>query len=201
MSEEIDNAVPEETLPATAPAPEVPAAEREAAPVADAEERNPAAGREDQAGADSAEAASAPAGQPRWYAKGRAKIPDKLFPARVKSDGVQAWTRSFYAMLVGLVLWMFSLAHGWACGPLAIAGLVGLYYALLAAKRTPDASRKLAISIGMLGLVSLVFVLGGCQLGGIYGQSNWDVVREKQISAEKAVDTFIESLSETSKNQ
>ena len=201
MSEETNNPTPEETLPAAAPAPEAPARGPDAEPTADGEEQNPAAGREDQGDPDSAEATSIPDGQPRWYVKGRKAIPGKLFPARIKSDGVKAWAISFYAVLIGLVIWMFSMAHGWACGPLSIAGIVGLYYALLAAKRTPDASRRIAISIGMLGLVSLVFVLGGCELGGIHRESDWDALREKQFSAEQAVDAFVESLSKPSENQ
>ena len=218
MSEEIDNEAPKETLSAATPAPDVPSAESEAAPPA-ATDAESAAGATPPAGAETVPAPEpdasgakpdatgpeetpvAPDGQPRWYAKGRKAIPGKLFPSRIKSDGVKAWTISFYAVLIGLVLWMFSMAHGWACGPLAIAGLVGLYYALLAAKRTPDASRKIAISIGMLGLVSLVFVLGGCELEGIHRESDWDALREKQFSAEEAVDTFVESLSKTSENQ
>lgn len=188
MSEESANPTPapepERPAPET-PAPDVPAKEPGAPPASEPVAAETASGDDTSASPDD---------QPRWYAKGRAKIPDKLFPSLIKADGVKAWTVSFIAVLVGLFFWLFMSFHGWAGVLTALAGIVGLYYALLAAKRTPGASRNLAVSIGMLALISFVFFIGGCKAHRIHAKADWGRLLEAQRTAEKTVDSMSEIL-------
>ena len=200
MSEEPDNAAPEETIPAATPAPDVPAAEHEAAPPA-------AAGAEQAAEATPVEPPAAKdetPDMPDFFAKLQSKIPDKLVPPTLKMDGLVARKAAFWVTLAGALIsnvamyptegyngvdpGEYSSASGYFG---AVLGLVGLWFSLIAIKKIKRISKQLAVCVTVVAVVACTTAISGCGAASTAGKGAALGKRTQQsLSAFK---TFAES--------
>lgn len=200
MSEETDNAVPEETLPASAPAPEDPAAEPDAASVAEPlAEKAPAEASADDETPD----------MPDFFAKLQAKIPDKLVPPTLKLSGKAARKAAFWVALAGWLVASVSMypTEGYngvppdgysAAGYFgALLGLAGLWFSLVAIKKIKRLSKELAVAVVVVAVVACSTVFAGCGAASTAGKGAAIGKRTQQSLA--AFKAFAES-SESDKN-